>query len=141
VSSFDCPRAGRRSNARGWKRRGCAARRSPCRRLARHARLASSGPSRWPRRSLMRSGDDRMGALLPLGLLHERWSAGYHISDYLDRVGARTSRWLLREGKHGRSAQRQGGFGFGSRLKWPGLGQRQGDGGGLRPRGSKGPRC
>src|ERR1700730_2307968 len=37
-------------------------------------------------------------------------------------------------------AQKQGGFGFGSRLEWPGLGQRQGDGGAFRPRGSKVPR-
>src|ERR1700730_10812334 len=37
-------------------------------------------------------------------------------------------------------AQKQGGFGFGSRLEWPGLGQRQGDSGAFRPRGSKVPR-
>jgi hypothetical protein len=53
--------------------------------------------------------------------------------------GRVSARWLLREGKHGRSAQ-QGGFGFGSGLERPGLGRRQGDGGALRPRGSKGPR-
>src|ERR1700730_14029845 len=37
-------------------------------------------------------------------------------------------------------AQKQGGFGFGSRLEWPGLEQRQGDGWAFRPRGSKVPR-
>ena len=36
-----------------------------------------------------------------------------------------------------RSAQREGGVGFRRRLEWSGLGQRQGDGGALRPEGAK----
>src|SRR4029077_16786226 len=49
----------------------------------------------------------------------------------------RTSRWLLWEGKHGDRLKEKVGAGFGSRIEWAGVGQRQGDGAALRPRGAK----
>jgi hypothetical protein len=60
----------------------------------------------------MRSGDDRMGALLPLGTLAApTGSAGYHISDYLDRVGAHIAMASM-GGKAWRSAQGESGGWF-----------------------------